>query len=328
MTAGAATIEKIEPAVLANLDIEDGMNILVNDAEYICTNVTPGCCTEQSWDVASVDSTCWDLKPQPKQNSQITTEALAELAAGNSASCIKWTSGYSWREGEQACSSATDDTMFLCRLPSLCKIMGPYSTTMYTNLAAIGGVGTTTALVGAEGTDVVWKDREIAIAKYDPTDPNNCYTSWTAGMTYPKGATLCDGIIYTCQDPNACGVYVPGASGSDQIWTELDGAEVPSSQEKTYEYYDRTVNYNIGDFAISRVDQQTYKCTNGTVGVCKNSPPAGSEYWTPLIVKALNPSDMPTVYGGWLAAYRYQKGYLVGILNTNDVYECTTESFC
>jgi hypothetical protein len=45
MTAGAAAVEKIEPAVLANLDIVDGMNILVSDAEYICTNVTPGCCS-------------------------------------------------------------------------------------------------------------------------------------------------------------------------------------------------------------------------------------------------------------------------------------------
>jgi len=218
--------------------------------------------------------------------------------------------------------------MFSCLQPTLCKIMGPYSTAIYTNLAAISGVGSTTALVGTGSDDTVWKNRELAITKYDPTDPDNCYTSWTAGMIYPKGATLCDGIIYQCEDPATCGVYVPGATGSEIAWSELNGATVPASQTKTYDYYARDRTYGYGDFAISRQDQQTYKCTNDTSGACQNNPPAGSQYWTPLVVKALNPSDMPTVYGGWIAAYRYQAGYLVGISTADTVYECTTETFC
>jgi hypothetical protein len=76
------------------------------------------------------------------------------------------------------------------------------------------------------------------------------------------------------------------------------------------------------------MDQQTYKCSNSTAGNCQNNPPAGSEFWTTLVVKALNPADMATVYGGWLSSYRYRKGYLVGFATSDAVYECTTETFC
>jgi hypothetical protein len=144
--------------------------------------------------------------------------------------------------------------MFKCNFPTLCKMMGPYSATIYGNLAALSAVGDTSSLMSTSDTDSVWKNRELAIAKYDPTNPENCYTNWTAGMIYPKGATLCDGIIYTCNDPALCGEYVPGSSGSNNVWGELTDAVVPSSQTKTYEYYTRTATYGIGDFAISRID--------------------------------------------------------------------------
>jgi len=144
--------------------------------------------------------------------------------------------------------------MFSCLDVALCKIMGPYATTMYTNLASIGGVGTTTALVGTGSDDTVWKNRELAIAQYDPTNPDNCYTNWTAGMVYVFGATLCDGVIYQCADATRCGIDVPGATGTEATWAIMDNVSVPSSQTKTYEYYDRTTTYSYGDFAISRTD--------------------------------------------------------------------------
>jgi hypothetical protein len=40
-------------------------------------------------------------------------------------------------------------------------------------------------------------------------------------------------------------------------------------------------------------------------------------FWTPLIVKALNPADMPTCFGGWNDTARYQVNDLVGIESTN-----------
>jgi len=244
------------------------MTILVNDAEYICNNVTEGCCSAQSADVSAADSNCWETKPAPKQAAMITPEALEAMAAGTATTCVPWTSGYSWRQGEQACSNATEDTMYSCLDTTLCQLIGPYATTMYDNLSAIGAVGTTTALVGTGDSDTVWKNRDLPVAKYDPTNPDNCYTTWTEGMNYPKGATLCDGIIYQCEDPAQCGVYVPGADGTEATWSQMEGASVPSSQTKTYEYYDRTLTYTFGDFAISRTDQQTYKCTSETAGNC------------------------------------------------------------
>ena len=97
MTAAAGKTEVVEPAALAAMTIPDGMTILVDSAEYICTNNTDGCCSEQSADVTASTATCWGIKPAPKQNDQITTEALAAFSSGTSTSCIKWTSGYAWR---------------------------------------------------------------------------------------------------------------------------------------------------------------------------------------------------------------------------------------
>jgi hypothetical protein len=148
----------------------------------------------------------------------MTSEAKDILAAGTSTSCIKWTSSYTWRNGEQACSNAEDDTMFSCLFPSLCTMFSPYSTTSYTNLAAVNGVGNTTALIGTGDQVTVWKNRELTIAPYDATSPDNCYTTWTAGMNYQKLSTLCDGIIYQCLDPENCGINVPGATGSETTW--------------------------------------------------------------------------------------------------------------
>jgi hypothetical protein len=199
---------------------------------------------------------------------------------------------------------------------------------MYASRASLSAVGGTTSLISTSDDTSVWKNREIAIAKYDPTDPNNCYTNWTEDMTYPMGATLCDGIIFTCLDPALCGKFVPGSGNASNVWSTLEGATVPASQTKTYEYYTRTATYGIGDFAISRIDQKTYKCINAEEGNCQNNPPAGSEYWTILVVKALNPAELGIVYNGWSAQNRYQSGDLIGFSTTDTVYKCLFEAFC
>jgi hypothetical protein len=108
--------------------------------------------------------------------------------------------------------------MFSCLFPKLCTMFGPYSTTPYANLAAVGGVQGTNALIGTGDMITVWKDRELKIAKFDPTSPDNCYTTWTKGMNYQKLSTLCDGMIYQCLDPETCGINVPGTTGSETTW--------------------------------------------------------------------------------------------------------------
>jgi len=102
-------------------------------------------------------------------------------------------------------------------------------TDMYTMLTSVGGNLDTTTLVCTDTTTCVWQDREEAPVKYDASDPDNCYTTWTEGLNYPYGATLCDGVVYQCVDPALCGVDVPGAGDSTAVWAIMGGATVPSS---------------------------------------------------------------------------------------------------
>ena len=44
MTAGGSQAAKVDPAVLAASEIEDGKVVLIGEAEYICTNLEAGCC--------------------------------------------------------------------------------------------------------------------------------------------------------------------------------------------------------------------------------------------------------------------------------------------
>ena len=250
------------------------------------------------------------------------------MSSFTATTCINWTSGYSWQTGEQACSTSSDNTMYACLNPSLCKRMDPYATDVFTNLKALDASITETTLVGTTNSGSVWKNRETGIAKYDPTDPVNCFTNWEQGKIYPKGATLCDGIIYQCEDTKNCGVYVPGSTEGELYWSELTSLSVPSSQEKTYEYYTKTTQYDYGDFAISRIDQQVYKCVNSSAE-CSNNGPGNNTYWQILVVKALNPSGIDTqVYTDWESYYRYQAGDLISDSSTDSVYECVLESFC
>lgn len=249
------------------------------------------------------------------------------MTAFSATSCINWTSGYSWQVGEQACSSAADDTMFACLNANLCKMMSPYDTEVFTNYAAFVSGVTETALVSTATSGSVWYNRQSGIAKYNATDPDNCFTAWDEGKTYPKGATLCDGVIYQCEDSANCGLYVPGSSEAEAYWTELTSLAVPASQEKTYEYYSKTSTYSYGDFAISR-DQLVYKCVADSQN-CTNNGPGANDYWAPLVVKALNPSGIDSsIYKDWESYYRYQAGDLVADSSADNVYECQLESFC
>ena len=141
--------------------------------------------------------------------------------------------------------------------------MDMYDTTKYDTLESIGLNQGALGLMSTED-GYVWKDKNEEIAKYDPTNPDNCYTTWTSGLTYPLHATLCDGVVYQCSDPTMCGVYVPGADDAGETWTVMGGATVPASQTVVYEYYSRTNKYAFGDFAISQTDLAVYKCTNDT----------------------------------------------------------------